>query len=120
MKNITTLDILKTLPFEEAFKSNLLDNFEKFSPDQQYAIEDIIWDTYDSLCRLKIEENVELAMQKAKDKQEVLDQGFYDRIKQQTEKELEDNFTIAVASADLSETRDALQDIIKTNSSKKN
>ncbi len=107
------MDILKILPFEEAFRNSLLDNFEKFSPDQQYAIEDIIWDTYDSLCKLKLEENIELALQKAKDGEENLNEGFYDRIKQQTEKELEESFTTAVAAVDLSETREALQDIIK-------
>ena len=115
MTNITTLDILKILPFEKEFKDNLLDNFEKLTLDQQNAMEDIIWETYDALCKMKLEENLELAFQRAKNNQEKLDEDFYARIKEQTEKEIMENFNTSLDSAELTDAREELEKIMKQN-----
>lgn len=113
MMQITTFDIIKYLPFEEGFKKQLLENFDSLSLDQQLDIADCVWDVYDALCQMKIDENIELGLERAKNGEEKLDHDFYKRIKAQTEKELELDFVQQVGNVDLSETREALEKILK-------
>lgn len=109
---ITTKDIIKILPFEEQFKKNLLDQFDQFDPDQKFTIEQVIWDTYDGFYRLKLEENIELALLAAKENKEKLDEQFYARVRELTERDIQTNLSSGAALADLTSTREKLQQII--------
>lgn len=109
---IKTKDLIKILPLEESFRTELLQKYESMSPEQKYPIIQLLWDTYDALFRLKVEENMQSAFLRAKNNQEKLDHSFYDRIKIQTEKQLEEENSKILENVDLSAARKAMEQII--------
>lgn len=110
---MTTLDIIKMFPFEKEFKIHLLEQFDTLTPDQKFSLEQILWDTYEALYKLKLEENLQQAFSRAKINKEKLDSDFYARVKQQTEKEMETDFLKSTAGFDISHIRTKLEAIIK-------
>lgn len=110
---ITTLDIIKMLPFEKNFQVKLLEQFDKLTPDQKFALEQILWDTYEAIYKLKLQENLQLALFRAKKKQEKLDKDLYARAKQQTEKQMETDFLKNITGFEVSHTRAKLESIMK-------
>lgn len=105
-------DIIKILPFEESLKTQLLDEFDTMDPDRKDDIVNIVWRTYNALYELKLEENIQLALQRAESDQESLDEDFYKRVREQTERELLTEETQKTASVDLKDTREELQKIL--------
>lgn len=117
---ITTKDIIKILPFEDQLKTSLLDNFDNLNPDQKLAIEQLLWQTYESLFKLKLEENTQMALLRAKEGREKLDKEFYKRVREQTEKEMQSETIQTTQDVDLSEARKAMEVIIKEIQASKN
>lgn len=109
---LTTKDIIKMLPFEEAFKAKLLEDFDTLSPDQKYQIEELIWDAYAVIYQLRFEKNFREALLRVEEKKEEIDEEFSKRIREQTNKDLQNTQTQQSSAIDLSETRAALQEII--------
>lgn len=109
---LTTKDIIQLLPYTEDFKRDLLEKFDGMDPDQKFNIVEIVWDTYTALYNMKLEENMQLAIQKAADKQETIDKDFYARIKAQTDQEMQKAAGQAETTVDLSDAREELQKII--------
>lgn len=111
--NITTKDIIKILPLEATLKASLLAEYDTLDPDRKLAIADTLWETYDTLFNLKLEENIKLALLQAKDTKETLGKDFYQRIREQTEKEMQQEQAVSVETVDLSAARSAMEKIIK-------
>ena len=109
----TTTDVIKVLPFDDAFKMRLLSVFDKLTPDQKYVIVDVLWNAYDAFFQIKLEENINLALADAAEGKTELDPEFYKRIEEQTEKEFESENVQATEHVDLSKARESLEQIIK-------
>lgn len=110
---IKTKDLIKVLPFDEAFKADLLGGYDNFDPDQKFNIDRILWNTYYALYDLKLEENTNLALLRAKDGQETLDKEFYKRVKEQTDQEMQGQVVETKQTVDLTEARKAMETIIR-------
>src|SRR5207302_2359918 len=107
----TTQNIIKMLPFDEDFKIQLLENFDIFTQDQKHEIENIVWNLYMKLHDLKLQENTLLAMERVKNNEEKIDEDFYTRIKEKTEKDMEQNLYAQTETVDLSAARAAMEKI---------
>lgn len=110
---MTTKDIIKILPFEEQFKNDLLGRFDGLSPDQKFTLEQILWETYAVYYDLKLEENIQLALQRAKDNQEPLNNDFYKKVREQTDKALQEETSQQASEKDLEAARVAMQKIVQ-------
>ncbi|MFA6016821.1 MAG: hypothetical protein WC744_01910 [Patescibacteria group bacterium] len=110
---ITTLDIIKFLPLEKKFQSNLIAKFDSLTPDQKFDIEQMVWNAYEAVYKLKLEENTKIAFMNVEDGQEKLDENFYARIKDQTVKEIESDFFKDTAQNDIDDIRAKLEKIMK-------
>ena len=110
-------DIIKVLPFDEALKSELLNNFSNYSLDQRFALEQIIWQTYDSIFKIKLEENVEIAIAEAEEKGVPPEKDFYKKIREKTKQEIHSQHSLVVEEGDLEAARSSLAQIINTTSS---
>jgi hypothetical protein len=110
----TTTDLIKILPFTESFKENLLAKFDSLSADQRFSLERIVWDLYDALYEARLDENMQLAFDRAKHNEEKLDHDFYTRVRKQTEKELRETQSTAATDVDLSHAREKLQELLHT------
>lgn len=113
--NITTLDVIKILPFENGFKENLLSTYEALSEDQRYNIEQAVWDLYDALYELKLEENMDIALAEAKNNQEKLDPNFYKRVREVTRNEMASVSEEDLKKLNLQGARKKLAEIISSN-----
>lgn len=110
---ITTLDIIKFLPLEKKFQADLITKFDTLTPDQKFDIEQMVWNTYEVVYKLKLEENTKIAFLKAEERQEKLDESFYARIKDQTVKEIESDFFKDTAQSDILDIRAKLEKIMQ-------
>lgn len=110
---ITTQDIVKILPFEPAFKKSLTDFFEKADADRKFNLEQVLWDTYYTYYQIRLDENIELAMERAKANQEKLDGEFYKRVREETQKQLETESLGEVTTSDLDSVRAKLQSFLQ-------
>ena len=63
---INTTDIIKFMPFEDNFKTDLIKNFDTLDPNKKFALEQVIWDAYEAIYKLRLEENIRLALLDAK------------------------------------------------------
>ena len=109
---LTTLDILKSLPFDQEFKNRIVDGFDKFNPDQKFVIENVIWEMYNAIYKLKLNRNIEIALKKVIKEHLPTDKSFYTKIKQETEKEMDLEFYKNVEQTDLSRVRSKLEEIM--------
>src|SRR5436305_9565495 len=110
---ITTKDILKALPFEEKLKVDLLQSFDSFTPSQKFELEQIIENAYYGLYQSKLQDNIDSALKRAENNQEELGPDFYKRIREQTEKEMQEDLTKASQNVDLSAARAAMEKIVQ-------
>ncbi len=108
----TTQDIIKIVPLNKDFKDELLSKFDTLTPDQKYGIERLIWNYYDALYEAKVQENMQLAFDRAKKNEEKLDDTFYERIRKLTEQELTEEYSKTETTVELLDTREALQKIL--------
>jgi len=111
-ENMKTKDIIKILPLDEKTKMELLDRYDNLDPDVKARIIDLLWDTYDAMYDLKFEENMQLALYRAKEGKEKLDQELGKRIQEQTEKEIEKEVIEGKQTVDLAAARSAMERII--------
>lgn len=110
---MTTKDIIKILPFEKQFKTNLLGQFDGLSIDQKFSLEQILWETYVAFYNLKLEENIKLALLRAKDNQEALNKDFYKKVQEQTDEEMQQEATKNIEAKDLEAARIAMEKIVR-------
>ena len=108
-----TKDLITVLPFDPEFKEALSKRYDTLTPDQQYAVEDILWNFYDSVYELRLQTNMDAAFERAKKNKEVLDESFYQRVREQTEREFEKESSMIATVEHLSDTREELAKILK-------
>lgn len=109
---LTTKNIIKILPFRDEFKKSLLERFDSLTDDQRLQIERVVWDFYDALYELKLQENIALALQKSGEEQVKLTKDFYRTIEEQTEQEMFKSTVSIATKVDLEQARDQLEEII--------
>lgn len=108
--NVKTKDLIKILPFEESFRKNLLAKFDALPYGKKYEVIDLLWKSFDSWYSLKLDENIQLALSEGT---ESLDKDFYKRVKEKTDREIEEGAVKSVETADLEEARRAMEFIVK-------
>lgn len=113
----TTQDLIKVLPFDKEFKKELLESYENLNSDKKFNIQVMLWDTYDALFELKLEENLTIAFEEAKNNQERLDSDFYKRVRDLTMREMEQVSAEEIKAMDLDVARDKLEEIISAKTS---
>lgn len=110
----STKDIIKILPFDQTFKMHLLAEYDNLDPDQKYNIDSILWDAYDALYQLKLDENILIGLQRIKSGLEPMDEGFYKRMRDKTEEEMQKEEVAATENMDLSAARAKLQELLSS------
>ena len=100
------------MPFDESFKRDLLAKYDTLAPDQRLGIERLLWDLYDAMYTLRLQEKIDLAMNPYAEKKVTLDEDFYERIEDEVEKEMTEQSLKTIEAVDLQSTRDQLQSIL--------
>lgn len=112
---MTTKDIIKLLPLEASFKTKLLEGYEQMPGDKRFALEQAAWEMYDAYLLGKIEENLQLALLNAEtENKNIINPELYEKVKAETEKEVQEQGIVESEKVDLSSARDQLAQIIGT------
>ncbi len=112
----TAKDVIKLLPFSETFKNELLAKYDLMDEDQQVAVLRAVWDLYDALYEVTLDENLKAAEQRALKDEEKLDEDFYMRVRKQTDQDFQKFVSESSANSDLSTAREELQKILTQSS----
>lgn len=113
MMQLTTANIIKVLPFEESFKHELLQELPVLSKGQVFTLDGILRNTFYALYDARLQENMQIALDKVAHNQEKLGEDFYARVQQQTMEELEEAGRDKIDSADLEAARRAMEQIVQ-------
>jgi beta-glucosidase/6-phospho-beta-glucosidase/beta-galactosidase len=109
---LTTLNIIKILPIEEQNKQELLANFDTYSREKKFLIEQIVWGVYDALFKSTLEEKLELGRLEAEKNNRELGPDFYDKMRKEAEEEIMSQSVSAVEKVDLDVARQQLASVI--------
>lgn len=110
---ITTKGIIKILPFDEEYKTKLLNDFDSFDSDRKFNIEQALWDAYDNFFEIKLKENTALALLNVQKGLEEVDENFNKRIVEKTEKDMQEEAQKNVEQKDLDAARKAMEMIVR-------
>jgi hypothetical protein len=112
---LTTKDIIKILPFDMEFKTQLYLNYDRLSDSQKCDVMDIIWNAYDAYYQLKLQWNLQVAAEKnlKGESKDMEDPDFFRNIAIQTEKEITEESGKETNEFDIVATRTALEDVMK-------
>lgn len=80
--------IITILPMDDKIREKLLNEFDSYEPVRRAALSKVLWDTYDLLYEFKLQQNLQIAFEKAKKNEEKLDEDFYARVHEQTQKDM--------------------------------
>ncbi len=113
---LTTKGILQLLPVDGNLKKELLDNWDKMEPDQRANLEQLVWDTYRALYKLRLEEKLRLELAKLGRDEGTLEPALYSRLQEETDREMaSENFSVSTSS-ELTSIREKLQTFLKDKS----
>lgn len=110
---LTTQNIIKALPIEPALKQQVLEGWESMETSRKFALEQFIWDTYYALYQLRLQENLQQGMLRARENKETLDSSFYQRIQEQTEKDMEKEESVTQTQGELTQVREKLEALLQ-------
>lgn len=113
---LSTKTIIKLLPFEEKFKTDLLDRFDTLSDDQKFNAEQLVWKAYAAMYDVLLQENIQVGLEEIKDGKEMMDEGFYQRMDERTTKQMETQGIQKTELVDMTTARHELEEIMKATS----
>ncbi len=117
---ITTKDIITVLPISDTIKRSLLDQWESMDQDAKFDIEQILWDAYDAIYDITLEENINLELIKASQEEVKLDNEFYKRMREKTDKQMQESNVLKKDTSELQLVREKLEKFINLNNNNVN
>lgn len=110
---LKTKDLIHIIPFSDDVRTQLLKEYDSMDPVRKDTVVELLWNTYEALYALKLDENTQLALQRAENGEEKLDSGFYDRVKEKTKQDMRELTVKDVDEGKLEEARKAMELIVK-------
>ncbi len=117
---MTTKDIIKFLPLDNAIKIELLEKFDSLDSSQLLSIERLVWNTYDTLYQQLLEENIQKQYAQTLNNEGKFNQDFYAEALKKTESTMNKEFFQTTEQVDLSAARKAMDLIVKELQAAKN
>lgn len=113
MSEITTKTIINFLPFDPKFKLELLEEYDSLSPDQQVRLTRLVWQTFDSFYQLRINEKFYKGIRDAGKTGQKIDGSYYQKVVEETDKEIDRQLAENQQSFDLSAARKSMEQIVR-------
>lgn len=106
--------IIKLLPWEEAFRQQLLEGLASQDLDKKVMTEQLIWQTFYRYFEARLETNMRLAMLDVeKGTRNFEGKDLYQEITTQTEQEIQAELNQQVEAKNLDEAKKAMEFIVK-------
>lgn len=110
---ITTEGIIKVLPFEEEYRTQLLQSLTTLDLDKKANVEQVLWDTYFAFYKMKFDENMKLELVNMSQNNLPVNDEFYARVTQKTEQDMLNEFVDTSVSVDLTDARTKIDQILQ-------
>lgn len=112
---ISTEGIIKVLPFDPTFREHLLLAIPMLSPDKKSEVEQVLWDTYFAIYKMKFDENMQAELAASVKGAEPFDESIYERVTIKTEKDMMDELVNETIALDLEAAKVKLE-VVMNNS----
>ncbi|HEV2339757.1 MAG TPA: hypothetical protein VGT05_03250 [Patescibacteria group bacterium] len=110
---VTTKDLIKLFVSDVKVRDTLLAEIDTMHGAQAGYIVSMLWNAFSTIYAAKLDENTHEGFVHIAEGSETLDEGFYIRIRQKTDKDFEAMVTQAQETAQLKEARKAMEVIVK-------
>ncbi|HUD44746.1 MAG TPA: hypothetical protein VMR41_04345 [Patescibacteria group bacterium] len=110
MTDLSTENLIKMLPLGDEVKTQLLEKFDTFSEEQKVDIDEALWDGYYELYQLRLQENIQFALNSENNVESKLNSDFYSEMVKKTEEQMQQEERKDVERFDLSTTRGKLEE----------
>jgi len=110
---LTTEKIISLLPISTEEKTKLNESYRTADPGTRFVIENSLWDAYYTYYQIRLQENLQLEFVKAREGKIQLDEGFYGRVREATEKQVEEEEGNELEQNELNSVREKLATLIK-------
>lgn len=112
MIRVTIRDALAFLPFDPVYKEELVKKLETADFATKFALEDMLWQTYDALCDLYFQKNYQKGLLEVGEGKRSIGQNFYKDIRVETDKEIEVDMTKQTTKFGIEDVRKKLKKYI--------
>lgn len=109
MNDLNTKTIINFLPLDPQPKLKLLENFDSLPLPEQIRITRIIWDCFNSIYEQRIRNKFEDGINSESDK---TNGTYYMKVLNEINKEINDELTSHQESAEISEVRKSMEQIV--------
>jgi len=111
--DLTTERIISLLPLSQEEKTKLSEDYQVADAGVKFVLENTLWDAYYAYYQIRLQENLQLEFVKLKEGKVQPDAGFFARVREATEKQLEDEDKVDLDQNELSSVREKLAAFIK-------
>ncbi len=109
---MTTKDVIKQLPLEDALKVQILQMYDTMEPGQKLTIQRIAWRTYDLLRAGHIDESLERSLESVKKGESHLGPDFYSSVVKKADQAIMNDSQTATRAVEIAQARTAMEQII--------
>lgn len=113
MIRVRVRDALAFLPFNPVYKEELVKKLETANSTTKFALEDMLWQTYDALCDLYFQKNYQKGLLEVSEGKRSIGQNFYKDIRVETDKEIEIDMAKQTAKFGIEDVRKKLKRYIQ-------
>ncbi len=109
---LTTLDVVKTLPFDVELKQNVISSWDSLHPDTQHELERVIWNAYYELKEVSLQNDLETTLDGVIDGKNELSAHLYDDLNEGKEKQAVEKEHEQVDTTDLQAIRNKIEELM--------
>lgn len=113
---MTTQDIIKMLPIDEAKKVKILSQYDSMSETERLSIDEMAWNSYFELYEERLKENVNMQYERVKKGEEPYG-DFYPRALAKTDQEMTAESKEEATTIDLSAARKEMEQLVQNSQS---
>jgi hypothetical protein len=120
MTELNTKTIINYLPFDPKVKLELLEAYDSIPLEEQIRISRLVWQAFSEFENIKIKGNFDKGLKEASKANQKLDENYYKKIIEETQKDTEAKLSSAQESVDITRARKSMEQIVREiNASKK-
>ncbi len=112
-KSMTTKEIIKILPINDALKRKLFEGYDTMPEAEKSVLVELLWDMYDALYQLLLEKNLALARVDLENNKRDINPDFFRAVEEQTLKDMQEEGTQEITDIDLSQAREKLEALVQ-------
>jgi len=110
---LNTKTIIQSLPLDDKLKQDILSKWDTMDRDLRYEIENLVWEAYYEFENLKVDENIQNNLQKAKQGEVPLNADFYETAIKGTEETKTVELHQSADSVELAAVRGKLEQLMQ-------